>query len=134
MVVVDPLAFWLLCVYSYLFSFLVRVAANADKNKMAPTVIATVFAPALLRFVRNRVSLHTVVAPPLAVLTFPPPHSHPVITRRADQDPIAAMADTPKINSIVVVLIQEFEYVFRVRLISSCLSIYLFIKIYYINY
>jgi hypothetical protein len=25
------------------------------------------------------------------------------------------MADTPKINSIVVVLIQEFEYVFRVR-------------------
>jgi hypothetical protein len=29
------------------------------------------------------------------------------------------MADTPKINSIVVVLIQEFEYVFRVRLLSS---------------
>jgi hypothetical protein len=34
---------------SYLFSFLVRVAANADKNKMAPANIATVFAPALLR-------------------------------------------------------------------------------------
>ena len=112
--------------HSYLFSFLVRVAANADKNKMAPTVIATVFAPALLRFVRNRVSLHTVVAPPLAVLTLPP-HSHPVITRRADQDPIAAMADTPKINSIVVVLIQEFEYVFRVRLLFHIF--YLYIKI-----
>jgi len=65
----------------YLFSFLVRVAANSDKNKMAPPNIATVFAPALLR--------------------------------RFDRDPMASMADSSKINAIVVVLIQDFDFMFR---------------------
>lgn len=104
-------SFHLLC--SYLLSFLVRVAANSDKNKMAPSNIATVFAPALLRCA---FSLAFILGAE-AIGDFPS-HRDPSILRylrRLDQDPMASMVDTPKINSIVVVLLQYFDYIFRVR-------------------